>query len=62
VKVSVDTGRCQGHGRCYDLVPALFGEDAEGYAVVLGDGLVARGAGPGQARGVELPGVRHRPR
>jgi ferredoxin len=42
VKVSVDTGLWQGHGRCYDLVPALFGEDTEGYAVVLGDGLIAR--------------------
>jgi ferredoxin len=41
VKVSVDSIRCQGHGRCYDLVPTLFGEDAEGYAVVLGDGLIA---------------------
>ena len=29
---------CQGHGRCYDLAPALVGEDEEGYGTVLGDG------------------------
>jgi ferredoxin len=40
VKVQIDTGRCQGHGRCYDLAPKLFGEDDEGYGTVLGDGLV----------------------
>jgi ferredoxin len=33
MKVSIDYARCQGHGRCYDLAPQLFGEDAEGYAV-----------------------------
>ena len=36
----IDPGRCQGHGRCYDLAPALFGEDGEGYGQVLGDGAV----------------------
>jgi ferredoxin len=40
VKVRIDTGRCQGHGRCYDLVPDLFGEDDEGFGQVLGDGVV----------------------
>ena len=30
VKVQIDPERCQGHGRCYDLVPDLFGEDEEG--------------------------------
>ncbi|GAA2083728.1 ferredoxin [Actinomadura alba] len=38
MKVQIDSGRCQGHGRCYDLVPDLFGEDDEGYGTVLGDG------------------------
>lgn len=38
MKVRIDTERCQGHGRCYDLAPALFGEDDEGYGTVLGDG------------------------
>jgi ferredoxin len=40
VKVQIDSGLCQGHGRCYDLAPGLFGEDAEGYGRVLGDGAV----------------------
>ena len=40
MKVQIDPGRCQGHGRCYDLAPDLFGEDAEGYGTVLGDGTV----------------------
>ncbi|MFI5067917.1 MAG: ferredoxin [Streptosporangiales bacterium] len=40
MKVAIDSGRCQGHGRCYDLAPALFGDDDEGYGTVLGDGTV----------------------
>lgn len=40
VKVRIDSGRCQGHGRCYDLAPDLFGDDDEGYGRVLGDGVV----------------------
>jgi ferredoxin len=43
VKVQIDSERCQGHGRCYDIAPALFGEDDEGYGRVLGDGLVPAG-------------------
>jgi ferredoxin len=43
VKVHIDTSRCQGHGRCYDLAPDLFGEDDEGYGQVLGDGVVPPG-------------------
>jgi ferredoxin len=43
VKISIDQGRCQGHGRCYDLAPTLFGEDDEGYGTVLGDGTVPAG-------------------
>jgi ferredoxin len=43
VKVQIDSGHCQGHGRCYDIAPGLFGEDDEGYGTVLGDGLVPAG-------------------
>jgi ferredoxin len=43
VKVQISTERCQGHGRCYDLAPDLFGEDAEGYGQVLGEGKVPPG-------------------
>jgi ferredoxin len=49
VKVQLDSGRCQGHGRCYDLAPGLFGEDGEGYGQVLGDGTVPPG-GEDEAR------------
>jgi ferredoxin len=41
MKVSINAARCQGHGRCYDLAPEIFGEDEEGYGVVLGNGIVA---------------------
>jgi ferredoxin len=40
LRVRIDSGRCQGHGRCYDLVPDLFGDDDEGFGKVLGDGAV----------------------
>jgi ferredoxin len=50
VKVQIDPERCQGHGRCYDLSPGLFGDDEEGYGQVLGDGTVP----PGQADAARL--------
>ena len=50
MKVQIDHERCQGHGRCYDLAPALFGDDDEGYGMVLDDGTVP----DGQARAVLL--------
>ena len=40
MKLQIDSERCQGHGRCYDLAPGLFGDDDEGYGKVLGDGVV----------------------
>ncbi|GAA1018016.1 ferredoxin [Acrocarpospora pleiomorpha] len=40
MKVKIDSERCQGHGRCYDLAPDLFGADDEGYGLVTGDGTV----------------------
>jgi ferredoxin len=50
VKVQIDPERCQGHGRCYDIAPELFGDDEEGYGQVLGDGTVA----PDQERQARL--------
>ena len=41
MRLQIDSERCQGHGRCYDLVPSLFGDDDEGYGLVLGDGAVS---------------------
>jgi len=40
MKVRINSELCQGHGRCYDLVPDLFGDDDEGFGQVLGDGSV----------------------
>lgn len=40
MKLSIDPGKCQGHGRCYDLAPDLFSDDEEGYGMVRGDGTV----------------------
>jgi ferredoxin len=40
LKIQIDAALCQGHGRCYDLAPVLFGDDEEGYGKVLGDGVV----------------------
>ena len=38
MRVLIDPEFCQGHGRCYDLAPKVFGEDEDGYAVLLRDG------------------------
>jgi ferredoxin len=40
VKLQINSETCQGHGRCYDLAPDLFGEDDEGFGQVLDDGIV----------------------
>ncbi|MFC4120661.1 ferredoxin [Nonomuraea zeae] len=46
MKVQIDSERCHGHGRCYDLAPDTFGEDDEGYGSILGDGSVSPGKEP----------------
>jgi ferredoxin len=43
VKVTIDSSRCQGHGRCYDLAPGVFTEDDEGYGQAPEDGAVPAG-------------------
>jgi ferredoxin len=35
MKVLVDGARCQGHGRCNIVSPAIFDLDEEGFSVVL---------------------------
>jgi ferredoxin len=43
MRVQIDPALCQGHGRCYDLAPDLFGEDEDGYSTLTpltADGLV----------------------
>ena len=44
MKVQIDSGRCSGHGRCYDQAPEQFGEDEEGYGQALGGGIVPPGS------------------
>jgi ferredoxin len=52
VKVQINPELCQGHGRCYDLSPGLFGDDEEGYGTVLGDGTVPAGQADDARRAV----------
>lgn len=33
--ITVDTGRCQGHGRCNALCPEVFDVDDEGYVLLV---------------------------
>ena len=40
VRVHVDDAKCEGHGRCYSLVPELFEPDDLGNSRVVGDGSV----------------------
>lgn len=39
-RVEVDSGKCQGHNRCYSLAPELFDVDDYGMATAVGDGRV----------------------
>lgn len=38
MRISLDSNKCQGHGRCYALAPQLFEPDDEGFAVLCGNG------------------------
>jgi ferredoxin len=35
MRVAIDQGRCQGHGRCYEIAPEVFTDDESGYGSVL---------------------------
>jgi ferredoxin len=35
MKITLDSSKCQGHGRCYALAPDLFDSDDLGQAVLL---------------------------
>ncbi|HEX3705850.1 MAG TPA: ferredoxin [Mycobacteriales bacterium] len=41
MRVSIDTDRCSGHGRCYVTAPGVFSDDDAGYGQVVGDGSVS---------------------
>ena len=40
MRLQINSDLCQGHGRCYDLAPELFGDDDEGFGQVAGAGVV----------------------
>ena len=40
MRVHLDSGKCQGHNRCYALAPELFDVDDYGQAVLIVDGEV----------------------
>ena len=42
MRIRVDPEKCQGHARCYALVPELFSVDDYGLSSVIGDGTVPR--------------------
>jgi ferredoxin len=35
MRIHIDAGTCAGHGRCYELSPALFTDDEYGYGQVV---------------------------
>ncbi|SEG83747.1 ferredoxin [Thermomonospora echinospora] len=35
MKATVDPDRCQGHARCWEIAPEVFGLDEEGHGTVL---------------------------
>jgi ferredoxin len=37
MKIELDRERCQGHGRCYVLAPAVFAADDDGYGTVVNE-------------------------
>ena len=34
MRVKLDTNRCTGHGRCYEIAPSVFREDERGYGYI----------------------------
>lgn len=43
MRIRVDPEKCEGHARCYGLVPELFNVDDYGLSTVVGDGTVPVG-------------------
>lgn len=44
LRVQLDRERCQGHGRCYVLAPAVFVSDDDGYGLVVAEEIPASSA------------------
>ena len=59
MRVHLDSGKCQGHNRCYALAPELFDVDDYGQAVLLVEDDVPEDLEQqGPSRSIELPRVR----
>lgn len=43
MKVGVNSEKCEGHARCWALLPEVFDTDVYGYAFVLNEGEVPAG-------------------
>ena len=41
MRARVDSSRCVGHGRCYEIAPEVFGDDERGHCVLLVDAVPA---------------------
>lgn len=39
MKLTVDEGRCSGHGRCYAMAPALLEPDDDGHVTIRGSAI-----------------------
>jgi ferredoxin len=53
MKIHIDQDRCEGHGRCYALAPALVEADDIGNGREIGDGTVP----PDQEKNARLAAV-----
>jgi ferredoxin len=54
LRITVDSTRCEGHGRCYDLFPELFEPDDEAFGLVKRPDVDADSPLAEQARRAEL--------
>jgi ferredoxin len=39
IRVTIDTERCEGHGRCVMLAPEVFDQDDDGHGIVVVDSI-----------------------
>ena len=55
MRIVLDPGRCQGHGRCYSLAPDLFDADDVGHCVLLVDEVPAGREGDARSGAENCP-------
>jgi ferredoxin len=47
--LSIDAGKCMGHGRCYSVAPDLLSDDEEGFVAQRGQTVAVPSDAQGQA-------------